>query len=170
MESVGKEIFDATGDSKDISDLTFYRFIIDSLPVAVVAVRPDLKITSFNPWAEEMTGYSAEKAMGRYCGEILQGGMCKTDCPLRTVINRQKPIVRVESTITNKYGETIPVSMNTAGLFDNDGKLIGGLEAFQDISYLKALEREKANLISMIAHDMKSSLVIMGGVPASPLE
>jgi len=163
MESVGKEMLDATGDNKDISDLTFKKFIIDSLPVAVVAVSPDLKITSFNPWAEEMTGYSAEEAMGRYCGEILQGGMCRTNCPLRTVINRQKPIVRVESTITNKYGETMPVSMNTAGLFDNDGKLIGGLEAFQDISYLKALEREKANLISMIAHDMKSSLVIMGG-------
>ena len=163
MESMDKETLDATGDNKDISDLTLYRFIIDSLPVAVVAVSPDLKITSFNPWAEEMTGYSAEEAIGRYCGKILQGGMCKTNCPLRTVINRQKPVVRVESTITNRYGRTMPVAMNTAGLFDNDGKLIGGLEAFRDISYLKALEREKVNIVSMIAHDMKSSVVIMGG-------
>jgi len=110
-----------------------------------------------------VTGYSAKETMGRYCGEILQGGMCNIDCPLRTVLNRQKPIVRLETTIRNKYGETMPVRMNTAGLFDNHGKLIGGLEAFQDISYLKVLEREKANIISMIAHDMKSSLVIIGG-------
>jgi len=53
--------------------------------------------------------------------------------------------------------------MNTAGLFENDGHLIGGVESLQDISCLKALEREKDNLISMFAHDMKSSLTIIGG-------
>jgi signal transduction histidine kinase len=37
------------------------------------------------------------------------------------------------------------------------------VEAFQDISSLKAMEREKDNLISMFAHDMKSSLTIIGG-------
>ncbi len=163
MGSMGKEIVEATGGNKDVSGLTFYRFIIDSLPVAVVAVSSDLKITGFNPWAEGVTGYSAKEAMGRYCSEILQCEKCKMNCPMRTVLNRQKPIVRAETTIRNKYGETMPVRMNTAGLFDNDGKLIGGLTAFQDISYLKALEREKANIISMIAHDMKSSLVIIGG-------
>jgi two-component system phosphate regulon sensor histidine kinase PhoR len=53
--------------------------------------------------------------------------------------------------------------MNTAGLFDDDGHLIGGVESFQDISRLKVLEREKNNLISMFAHDMRSSLTIIGG-------
>ncbi|MBN1843608.1 MAG: PAS domain-containing sensor histidine kinase [Deltaproteobacteria bacterium] len=163
MKAVVQSPDAARGDKEDLHDLTFYRFVIHSLPVAVIAVSSDLKITGFNPWAEAVTGYSAKEAMGRYCGEILQGGMCNIDCPLRTVLNRQKPIVRLETTIRNKYGETMPVRMNTAGLFDNHGKLIGGLEAFQDISYLKVLEREKANIISMIAHDMKSSLVIIGG-------
>jgi two-component system phosphate regulon sensor histidine kinase PhoR len=53
--------------------------------------------------------------------------------------------------------------MNTAGLFDDDGQLIGAVESFQDVSRLKALEREKDNLISMFAHDIKSSVAIMGG-------
>jgi two-component system phosphate regulon sensor histidine kinase PhoR len=37
------------------------------------------------------------------------------------------------------------------------------VESFQDISRLKTLEREKDNLTSMFAHDMKSSLTIIGG-------
>ncbi len=37
------------------------------------------------------------------------------------------------------------------------------MESFQDISRLKSLEREKDNLISMFAHDMKSSLTVIGG-------
>jgi len=145
------------------ASLTFYKFIIQSLPVAVVTVDSQLKITGFNPWAEELIGYSAEEAVGRYCGEILQGGMCHSECPLRRVLNNQHRIVRIETTVRSKWGETIPVMMNTAALLDEDGKLIGGLEAFQDTRRLKALEREKANLISMFAHDMKSPLVAIQG-------
>jgi PAS domain S-box-containing protein len=145
------------------SDLTFYKFVIRSLPVAVVTVDSELKVTGFNPCAEGLTGYSAEEALGRYCGKILQGGMCQSECPLRQVLKNQHRIIRIETTVRSKWGETIPVRMNTAALLDEDGKLIGGLEAFQDISRLKALEREKANLISMFAHDMKSPLVTIQG-------
>ncbi|MFZ0448243.1 MAG: PAS domain-containing sensor histidine kinase [Desulfatiglandaceae bacterium] len=149
---------DSNGD-----DLNFYRFAINSLPIAVATVNSEFKITRFNSWAEELTGYSAKEAIGRYCGDILQGGMCKINCPLRAVIKKRQTVVRLETTITNRSQKTIPVRMNTAGLFDDEGRLLGGLEAFQDISHLKALEREKANLISMFAHDIKSSLTIIGG-------
>ena len=144
-------------------DLNFYGFIINSLPIAVVTVSSEFKITGFNPWAEQLTGYSEKEAIGQYCGDILQGGMCKINCPLRAVIKKQQAVIRMDTTITDRSGKTIPVRMNTAGLFDDEGRLLGGLEAFQDISHLKALEREKANLISMFAHDIKSSLTIIGG-------
>jgi nitrogen-specific signal transduction histidine kinase len=90
--------------------------------------------------------------------------MCKLHCPLKTAIDRGQPIVRMETTIQNKARETVPVRMHTvAALLNNESGLIGAVEAFQDISYLKAMEREKDNLISMFAHDMKSSLTIIGG-------
>lgn len=143
--------------------LRFYKFVIDSLPTAVITVNAGLKITGFNAWAEKTTGFKAKEAVGHFCGEILQGGMCHSSCPLRTALKGRKPVSLVETVIHNKRGEVIPVRMNTAGLFDNDGRLIGGVESFQDISHLKALEREKNNLISMLAHDMKSSLTIIGG-------
>jgi PAS domain S-box-containing protein len=155
------------GEIKDHSkvgtDLAFYKFVIQSLPVAVVTVNSELQITDFNPWAEKLTGYSAKEVLGRYCGDILQGGMCHMECPLRTVIDRLDPTVDIETTIKNKMGETIPVRMSTAALLDEKDSLIGGLEAFRDISQLKALEREKANLMSMFAHDMKSPLIAIQG-------
>ena len=72
-------------------------------------------------------------------------------------------MVRMETSIQTRYGETIPVRMHTAALLDHEGGLIGAVEVFQDISALKAMERERDNLISMFAHDMKSSLTIIGG-------
>ncbi len=80
-----------TGDNKDFHDVAFYRFVIDSLPTAVLTVNADLKITGFNPLAEKITGYSAKEAMGKYCGEILQGSMCVAHCPLRTVLKGIDP-------------------------------------------------------------------------------
>jgi hypothetical protein len=41
---------DVMGENdKYSSDLTFYRFIIDSIPSGVLSVNADLKITGFNP-------------------------------------------------------------------------------------------------------------------------
>jgi len=158
-----------TGDSEvprhsEISDLEFCRFTVRSLPIAVVVVSPELKIIRFNPWAQEVTGYSEEEAIGRHCGDILHGVMCGVNCPMKTVINLRQPTLQVETTIQTKQGNVIPVKMTAAGLFDGDGNLIGGVEALQDISALKSLEREKANLTSMFAHDMNSSLTGIHGL------
>ena len=89
--------------------------------------------------------------------------MCLSQCPLRTVLSGHEPVSLATTTIINKWGETIPVRINTAGLFNDNDSLIGGVESFQDISRLKRLERERDNLVSMFAHDMKSSLTIIGG-------
>jgi PAS domain S-box-containing protein len=153
----------AIRDGRDVHDLTFYKFVIESLPVAVMTVDPDLRITGFNSSAEEVTGYSKEEIEGKHCGEILQGELCKINCPLKSVLNHRESIVRTESMIRNKFGAIVPIRQHAAGLLDEDGALIGGLEAFVDISHSKALEREKANLISMFAHDMKSPLISIQG-------
>jgi PAS domain S-box-containing protein len=144
-------------------DLAFYKFVVDSVPSGVITVDRHLRITGFNPWAERLTGYTAQEAMGSFCGEILRGGMCDTHCPLKTALINQTPLSLLESTVRTKRGEPIPVRMNVAALFDENGELIGGVESFQDISALKTLERERNNLISTFAHDMKSSLTIIGG-------
>ena len=144
-------------------NLSIFELAIKSIPVGVLSVDSHLRITGFNPWAEKITGYSESEALGNFCGEILHGGMCDVNCPLKTVLRREKPIIGLETTIQNKNGDSVPVRMTTGGLFDNKGDLIGGIEAFQDISHLKNLERERNNIISMIAHDMKSPIISIHG-------
>ncbi|MBW1999923.1 MAG: PAS domain-containing sensor histidine kinase [Deltaproteobacteria bacterium] len=153
----------STPKDKDQIDHIFYRFVIDNLPVGILTVDPQMKVMTFNPWAETLTGYSATEAMGRYCGDLLQGGMCKVNCPLERAIDSGEPLVRMETTIRRKDGKIIPVRMHAAALLDSSGRLIGAVEAFQDVSPLKTMERERSNIISMFAHDMKSSLTIIGG-------
>jgi len=57
----------------------------------------------------------------------------------------------------------VPVRIGTTAIEDADGNFIGYLEIIEDISRFKEMEREKKNFVSMVAHDMKSPMVIIGG-------
>ena len=43
-------------DRDDMQTLAFYKFVLDSAPVAILTVNADLRITGFNPWAQKITG------------------------------------------------------------------------------------------------------------------
>lgn len=145
-------------------DLVFYKFIIDSVPIAVVSMDSALRITEFNHWAEGITGYLSKDVLGRHCGEVLRGGLCGSNCPLKAVLDQKKSSISTRTTIHNRAGKIVPVQFNVAALFDAEGKLIGGVEAFMDISAMVAMERERANFNSMLAHDMRSSLTGIHGL------
>jgi len=141
----------------------FRRYILDSLPVALVTMDFNFKITSFNRKAEELTGFPASEAVGQLCSEILRSNKCENECPLKTVQKSQGSATGLEAELTNHQGETVPVRIGTTAIEDADGNFIGYLEIIEDISRSKEMEREKENFVSMVAHDMKSPMVIIGG-------
>lgn len=144
--------------------LAFYHFIINSLPIAVVAIDSGFRITEFNPRAERLTGYTWQEASGRSCKEILRSGMCESGCPLKAVLHGAEANVGARTTILNNKGELVHVQISAAAIRDEKGGLLGGVEALLDISQLVALERERVNFTSMLAHDMRSSLTGIHGL------
>lgn len=142
----------------------YYKFIIDSLPIAVVTMDSDFRITGFNPWAQKLTGFSAEEALGRNCQDVLHSTLCGRECPLRAIQNPETPSVTLRAEIRGRDGNVTPVRISAAALFDGWGQRIGGVEAIVDLSAVVAMERLRANFISMLAHDMRSSLTGIHGL------
>ncbi len=138
--------------------------ILDSIPVAMVTMDADFKITSFNNLAEHLTGFSAAEAIGKPCFEILHSSKCDSECPLQTVQEYGESTTGLEAEFVNRFHEHIPVRIGTAAVENEAGNFIGYLEVIEDISREKSLEREKNNFQFMIAHDMKSPLVAMQGL------
>jgi len=93
VASVAKESDASRRNREGVHDLTFCRFVIDSLPTAVLTVNAELKITGINPWAENVTGYTEAEAMGRFCGDILRGGA--VPCPMPLEDRRERPKARI---------------------------------------------------------------------------
>jgi len=153
------------GPARSLSDgLAFYKFIIDSVPIAIVSMDSSLRITELNRWAGKVTGYTPEEALGKQCRDILRNDLCQSNCPLKTILDQAKSTVSGRTYIHDREGKKVPVRYSAAALFGADGKLMGGVEAFMDITSLVAMERERANFISMLAHDMRSSLTGIHGL------
>ncbi|MCB2225046.1 MAG: sigma 54-interacting transcriptional regulator [Desulfarculaceae bacterium] len=123
-----------TAPSQGITEL-----ILDSITEGVFTVDPDMRILSFNQAAQNITGISADQAVGKKCREILRAGICGTGCPLRQSMATGEPGLEVDVEVTGADGRLIPVRIRTAVMRDGSGRVMGGVETFRDLSQVHHL-------------------------------
>lgn len=129
-------------DTKQPKQNTSTDAILESISDGVFTVDPEWRITSFNRAAEEITGISRRDAIGRLCSEVFRSNMCETDCALRKTLKNGKPVIGRSGYIIDEEGNRIPISLSTAVLKDNSGKVVGGAETFRDLSEVETLRHE----------------------------
>ncbi|HDQ40824.1 MAG TPA: PAS domain-containing protein [Desulfonatronum sp.] len=116
--------------------------ILESINEGVFTVTPDWRITSFNHAAERITGVSRKHAVGRSCCEVFRATICEKNCALRRTFAAGKPVINATASILNCAGRFVPIRLSTALLRDDAGKVVGGVETFQDLSEVDQLSKE----------------------------
>ena len=119
--------------------------VLDSINEGVFTVDMDWRITSFNRAAERITRTSRCEALGKACWDVFHANVCENDCALRQTFHTGKPVVNATAHIINRQGLRVPIRISTAILSDNDGKVIGGVETFQDLSQVEQLQKQLKN-------------------------
>ncbi len=121
---------------------SIHHVILDSIADGVFTVDSNWRITSFNRAAEETTGVSRQEAIGRPCCEVFRASICDSACALHQTLRTGKPVVNKRVTITTADNERIPISISTSVLRDENGRMIGGVETFRDLTLVEQLRRE----------------------------
>lgn len=116
--------------------------ILESISDGLFTVDQQWRISSFNRAAEEITGIRREDAIGQLCSDVFRSSMCETGCALRSTLKSGRPIIGRSGFIVNADGERIPISLSTAVLRDENGKVVGGAESFRDLSEIEALRHQ----------------------------
>jgi len=116
--------------------------ILDSIADGVFTVDRDWRITSFNRAAERITGISRQEALGKPCCEVFRAEICESDCALRRTMETGKSIVNKAVAVIDAQGRRIRISISTALLRDENGRVIGGVETFRDLSVVEELRKE----------------------------
>ncbi len=116
--------------------------ILDSVNDGVFTVDDQWRITSFNRAAERITGVKRKQAIGKRCCEVFRASICETACALRQTLATGRPVVNKAVYILDARGSRLPISISTAVFKDADGKTIGGVETFRDLSLAEDLRKE----------------------------
>ncbi|HVS88738.1 MAG TPA: PAS domain S-box protein [Candidatus Acidoferrum sp.] len=129
-----------------------FRALVEAAPMAVVSSDLEGKITTWNPTAEHLFGWSATEVVGKSVPLIPPEKVGEYDeLHLKTIAGE---ITKgLETLRFNSKGKRIPVSISTAPVSDEHGSLTGTIAVIEDISERKRIElelREKSEVLSTV--------------------
>jgi PAS domain S-box-containing protein len=116
--------------------------ILNSISEGVMTLDRDWRIVSWNRAAERITGFHKEEVIGKECVKLFRGSLCRDHCPVDKALSCGHPYQDVAVYIRNKKNEVLHLLVNAAPLYDSEGKIIGGLETFRDVSQNHWMQEE----------------------------
>ena len=118
-----------------------FKVILSSIADGVFTVDSERKITSFNRAAEKITGIPSSQAVGKHCQDVFHSDICE-NCLLQDTLETGIEAIDRPVNIINIQGEKIPISISTALLKNENGKILGAVETFRDLSTIEHLRKE----------------------------
>jgi len=116
--------------------------MLDYVPDGVFTVDAEWRVTFFNRAAEQITGIKRADALGRRCSDVFRASICENACALKQTLSTNRRVVNKVVYIIDARGQKIPISISTAALKDQRGRIIGGVESFRDLRVVEELHRE----------------------------
>jgi PAS domain S-box-containing protein len=141
--------------------------ILDALGEGLFTVDGDWRITRFNKAAEQITGFTADEAIGEHCWNIFRTDVCESGCVLREALTGQGRSGHRELTILDSRNREVAVEVSAATWLDDDGRMLGGVETFRDLTEVVALRdalAEDRKIAGMVAAN-KRMLELLAWLP-----
>lgn len=140
--------------------LRWLRTVLDQCPVAIVLVHGAGR-------DRVECNRSAQALLG--CGERIgePGAELQVFAEDKQLTGEQHPTARalrgertsgLAVSLKTSRGAVVPILLDAAPLMDDGGTVFGAVVVFQDITFLKQLDRMRAEWNSVIAHDLRQPL------------
>lgn len=131
--------------------------ILEETFSGIVVADVNLRIVTFNPGAEAITGLVAQDVIGRRVPEALGPDIVAPGSPLGQVMARREPVPPQETVIQAASGLR-DILLGAAALRDAQQRLYGYLLSFADITRLKEVERLKTDIVANVSHELRTPL------------
>jgi PAS domain S-box-containing protein len=136
---------------KEALDLTAYlNAIVASSDDAIIGTSLDGTITSWNPAAERIFGFSHSEALGCPVHVLLPDDRSQEE---KIILSRVKRGLRTDHFQTmrlRKDGSNFPASVTVAPLISPDGTVLGASQIVRDISDRMQKEAERQRLVAIV--------------------
>jgi len=131
--------------------------VLSLMPAAVYTCDLAGRITYFNHRAAELWGREPklDSEEDRYCGSfcmILPDGsrLPLDQCPMAVAVKTGEPFRNQEVLVERPNGSRITVRMNISPFHDENGRLCGAINTFQDVTQLRQAEQASLHLAALV--------------------
>ena len=156
-----RERFEEVANLKSYTDS-----ILASITSGIVTLDLDGRVATVNPAAELLTGLFAGEVVGRYCTEVFAHTPEVSEILMEALASRAG-LGHVSLSLRRRNGTSVPVEMSTAPLRGLEGKDLGVVGVFRDVSQVRELESQLrrsdrlaalGTLAAGLAHEIKNPL------------
>jgi two-component system sensor histidine kinase AtoS len=152
---------------EELADLKSYTDnILASLTSGIVTVDLEGRVVTLNPAAELMTGFFAGEVAGRYCTEVFSHTPELAELLMETLANHVA-VPGATLTLRRRDGRGLPVELSVSPLRGGEGKELGVIGVFRDLTRVRQLEERLrrsdrlaavGELAAGLAHKIKNPL------------
>jgi PAS domain S-box-containing protein len=148
-----------------------------SLGEGVIATDTEGRISLMNPMAALITGWDEREALGVHIGDVFKvksGRDARANPePVREILDERRIVIgAVDSWLERRNGELREITERGAPIVSEEGKVVGAVLIFADVSERRAMEREIEKIRKVeelgllaggIAHDFNNILMAVLG-------
>ncbi len=121
--------------------------IVESSDDAIISKTLTGVITSWNPAAERLFGYTAAEVIGRPISMLMPPERHDDMESILHRVRRGERVDHFETVRISKAGRRIPVSLSVSPVKDDKGRIVGAAKIARDISARKNAEAERERLL-----------------------
>lgn len=135
--------------------------IVESSYDAIISKDLDSIITSWNPAAEQLFGYTADEAVGRSVLVLIPNHLRAEETDIMQRIRRGERVQSYETVRQRKDGSRVEVSLTVSPVRDHLGRIVGASKIARDISAAKESERRIKLLMREVNHRVKNQFAVI---------
>lgn len=155
----GRILFGVVRDISERKDLERMQSqlsaIIDSSTDAIMSKTLEGIVTSWNPAAQRIFGYSEQEMLGQPMARLIPLGHENEEPEILAKIGRGEYIEHFETERQRKNGEVFPISVTISPIKNRHGKIIGASKIARDVTELKRsaeeLQQYRTNLEELVS-------------------
>ena len=137
LMAIGRDI---TERKKAAEQRALFASIVNSSDDAIISKTTSGMITSWNPGAETLFGYSAEEAIGRPISIIIPQERMQEEIAILDKIKKGEYVQHLETQRTRKNGTKVFVSLTVSPVKNSKGIITGSSKIARDITQRKQAE------------------------------
>lgn len=171
LEAFAAQLSEAVLNARLLEELEDQKRRLESIvrnsPIGILMLDPLCRIVAFNEAMEQLTGWSAEEAVGQDLCDLLQlrdqhgQPACRGFFPL-TREHAAVPAIQ-DATLTTRDGRTLDVRLRYGLVRHPDGTPVNVVITVENVTEQREAETLRSTFVSMVSHELQTPLSIIKG-------